>query len=196
MLSLTNTSLLAGLRDRSNDACWGEFFTRYQPLLVAFGRKLGLTETDAHDAAQETLMAFVSAYREGGYDREKGRLRTWLMGIASHKIRDLQRKRGREKVVADNPGSTAFLNKIPDDEAVSQIWDAEWHESIIKRCLEEVRRQVKPRTMEAFELFALQGLSAEQVAQKLGMTENAVWIAKNRVLTRMRETQKYLEENW
>ena len=79
MLSTTNTSLLAGLRDRSNDACWSEFFGRYQPLLVGFGHKLGLSETDAQDAAQETLMAFVSTYREGGYDRQKGRLRTWLM---------------------------------------------------------------------------------------------------------------------
>ncbi len=196
MLSVTNTSLLAGLRDRNNETCWSEFYGRYQPILVAFGRKLGLTETDALDAAQEALMAFASAYREGGYDRQKGRLRTWLMGIATHKVRDLQRKRCREKVVADNPESTAFLDKVPDDEQVSQVWDAEWQQTIVKRCLEEVRKQVKPRTMEAFELFALQGLSAEEVARRLDMTENAVWIAKNRVLSRMRELQKDYEENW
>src|SRR5437667_117488 len=143
MLSTTNTSLLAGLRDRSNDACWSEFFGRYQPLLVGFGHKLGLSETDAQDAAQETLMAFVSTYREGGYDRQKGRLRTWLMGIASHKIRDLQRKRGREVVVADNPESTAFLNKVPDEQEISRVWDAEWQQAIVRKCIEEVRQQVK-----------------------------------------------------
>lgn len=196
MLEKTNTALLAGLRDRNNDACWSEFFDRYQPVLLAFARKLGLNDQDAQDAAQETLIAFVGNYREGGYDREKGRLRTWLMGIASHKIRDVQRKRGREVVIVNNPDSTAFLNKVPDDEQVSKVWDEEWQQAVVKRCLEEVRKQVKPKTMEAFELFAIEGLPAEKVAEQLGMTENAVWIAKNRVLSRMREIQKEYEENW
>jgi RNA polymerase sigma-70 factor (ECF subfamily) len=193
---MTNTSMLAGLRDRRNDACWSEFFARYQPMILAFARKLGLSDSDAQDAAQETLVAFAGSYRDGGYDRDKGRLRTWLMGIASHKVRDIQRRRGREVVLANNPESTAFINKIPDEEQMSQVWEAEWQQAIVKRCMEEVRTQVKPRTMEAFELFALKGLAAEEVARKLDMTENAVWIAKNRVLSRLRETQKYMEENW
>ena len=196
MLTQTNTSLLMGLRDRDNELVWSEFFARYQPLLVAFARRLGLNEQDSEDAAQETLMAFVNAYREGGYDRDKGRLRTWLFGIASHKARDVQRRRGRELVVTDDSGTTGFLDRVPDDEHLSRIWDAEWQQAIVRKCLEEVRGQVQPQTLEAFELFALKGWSAEQVGKHLGMTENAVWIAKNRVLSRLREMQKYLEENW
>lgn len=196
MLTITNTDLLVGLRDRDNAVVWSQFFERYQPMLVCFAKRLGLNESDAQDAAQDTLMAFISAYREGGYDRERGRLRTWLFGIASHKVRDMQRKRGREMVITDNADSTAFLNKVPDDEHLSQVWEAEWQQAIVRHCLAEVRKQVKPKTMEAFELFALQGLPAEQVASRLGMTENAVWIAKNRVLTRLREMQKQIEESW
>ena len=196
MLTITNTDLLVGLRDRDNAVAWSQFFERYQPMLVCFAKRLGLNESDAQDAAQETLMAFVSSYREGGYDRERGRLRTWLFGIASHKVRDMQRKRNREMVITDNADSTAFLNKIPDDEHLSRVWEAEWQQAIVRHCLTEVRKQVKPRTMEAFELFALQGLPAEQVAARLGMTENAVWIAKNRVLTRLREMQKQIEDTW
>src|SRR4029453_12334468 len=97
MNTVTNTLLLAGLKDNKNDAVWSDFFARYQPMLLAFARKLGMSDEDAKNAAQEALMAFVSAYREGAYDRKKGRLRTWLYGIASHKVRDMQRKRrGRE----------------------------------------------------------------------------------------------------
>ncbi len=196
MLTQTHTSLLIGLRDRNNDAVWSEFFARYHPLLVAFARRLGLSEQDAEDAAQETLMAFVSAYREGGYDRDKGRLRTWLFGIASHKARDVQRRRGRALVVGDDSGTTGFLDRIPDDEHASRIWDAEWQQAIVRKCLEEVRGQVQAKTFQAFELFALKGWPAERVGEHLGMTENAVWIAKNRVLSRLRELQKYMEENW
>ena len=196
MMTVTNTSLLMGLKDQKNDAVWSEFFGRYQPMLHAFARKLGMSDQDAQDAAQETLMAFCSAYREGAYDREKGRLRTWLFGIASHKVRDIQRRGGRERVVVDQTEGTAFFNKVPDDEQVSQIWENEWQQAVLKQCMNEVRKQVKPQTMEAFEMFALKGMSAEDVAAKLGMTENAVWIAKNRVLSRLREVQKYMEENW
>jgi RNA polymerase sigma-70 factor, ECF subfamily len=197
MNTITNTDLLVGLKDRNNDSVWQDFFSRYQPMLVAFAKRLGLREDDAQDAAQEALMAFVSAYREGGYDRDKGRLRTWLFGIASHKIRDLQRKRrGKEIMIVDNPDTTGFFNKVPDDQEVSGVWDAEWQKAMLRQCMEEVRKQVKPNTMKAFELFAVQGLPAEKVAEQLGITENAVWIAKNRVLSRLREVQKFMEENW
>ena len=196
MKTVTNTSLLNGLRDPKNDRVWSEFYARYQPMLMSFGRRLGLQEQDAQDAAQEALLAFVGAYREGAYDRDKGRLRTWLFGIASHKVRDIQRKRGRQLIIADNPESTRFLNKVPDEHHISQVWEAEWARSILAQGMEEVRKQVKPQTMEAFELFALKGWPAEKVASHLGMTENAVWIAKNRVVSRLRAIQDYLEENW
>jgi RNA polymerase sigma-70 factor (ECF subfamily) len=196
MKTITNTSLLNGLRDPDNDRVWSDFYARYQPMLIAFGKRLGLNEHDAQDAAQDTLMNFASSYREGAYDRDKGRLRTWLFGIAAHKVRDVQRKRGKQLVVVDNPESTRFLNKVPDEHHMSEIWEAQWAQSVLHQAMEEVRQQVKPQTMQAFELFAVQGLPAEKVAKQLGMTENAVWIAKNRVLTRLRKAQEFLEENW
>jgi len=196
MITVTSTTLLNGLRDRDNARVWDEFFTRYQPVLVAFGKQLGLKEQDAEDAAQDALMVFVRSYREGVYDREKGRLRTWLFGITAHKVRDIQRQRGRQRIVADRSESTRFIDKIPDEHHLSQVWEAEWSKAILQECLKQVRDQVKPQTMQAFELFALQGLTAEKVAEKLGITENAVWIAKNRVVTRMRKIQEQLEEEW
>lgn len=196
MLTITNTFLLDGLRDKDNAQIWNAFFERYQPLLVAFSKRLGLKDADAQDAAQETLMSFVSAYREGNYDRMKGRLRTWLFGIASHKVRDIQRKRGRDLVIVDEADSTRFLNKVPDDHSMSEIWEAEWAKAVLDECLRQVREQVKPKTFEAFELFALKNMTAAEVAEKLDMSENAVWIAKNRVLSKMRQIQSTLESNW
>lgn len=196
MLTVTNTYLLNGLKDQNNTRIWSDFYARYQPLLVVFAKRLGLTEQDAQDAAQEALLAFVQTYREGAYDRDKGRLRTWLFGIATHKVRDIQRRRGKQLVIVDDADTTRFLNKIPDDRSLSEVWEAEWARAILTECMEQVRQKVKPQTMEAFELFALKGMPAAKVAQQLGMTENAVWIAKNRVVSHMRNMQEHLEENW
>lgn len=196
MLTITNTSLLNGLLDPGNDRIWSDFYARYQPLLVNFSKRLGLNDADAQDAAQDALTAFAGSYREGAYDREKGRLRTWLFAITTNKVRDIQRKRGRQMVITDEADHTRFLNQIPDDKSISEVWDAEWARAVMGDCLAQVRRQVKPQTMRAFELFAIEGRPASQVAQELGITENAVWIAKNRVTTRLRKMQEFLEENW
>lgn len=196
MVTATSTSLLLALKDRENDGVWTTFCERYQPLVLSFARKLGLNEHEAEDAAQETLMAFAKAYEQGAYDPEKGRLRQWLLGIASNKIRDIQRRRGREYVPDVPADETGLLDGLPDDRTLSELWEAEWERSILAACMEIVRRQVEPGTMQAFELFVLQEKPAEEVAQQLGTTANAVFKAKRRVLSRMREAYQELQQNW
>lgn len=196
MITATNTILLTGLRDKDNADVWDQFSRRYQPLLVAFGRRLGLREQDAQDAAQETLMAFCEAYQAGKYDRDKGRLRTWLLGIATKKIRYMQRKAGRERALGQGDDQTGLIDGIPDDHTISELWEAQWQDAILKACLEQVRHQVEPQTMRAFELFALHEWPADKVAEQLRMSRNAVFKAKRRVVSRLREAFDYLQHNW
>ena len=85
-LSSTSTNLLIGLGDLSNDKVWSTFCSRYQAVIMSFARRAGLSEQDAQDAAQDTLLAFADSYRRGKYNRDKGHLRTWLFSIAMHKI--------------------------------------------------------------------------------------------------------------
>jgi len=85
----TRTSLLDGLLDPRNDRIWTEFFDRYGPIVYGFARKLRLREHEADDAVQETMVTFVTKYRQGQYDRRKGRLRSWLCGLAYNKIRQI-----------------------------------------------------------------------------------------------------------
>jgi len=187
---------LLALRDQGNDQIWTDFCTRYQPLLLSFARKLGLTEHDAQDAAQEALLAFAEAYREGKYDRDKGRLRKWLLGIAAFKIRDVQRRHGREIALAETDDKTGLIGGLPDEHSMGQLWEAEWHRAIIGQCMDQVRGQFEPATLEAFELFVLQEWPAEKVASHLNISANAVFKAKRRVLSRIREAYSYLQENW
>jgi len=106
--TITSTTLLEGLRDAGNDGAWQRFFDRYQPMLVSFGKKLGLSEQDAQDAAQESMKAFAEAYRKERYDPTKGRLRSWLFGIAQNKIVDSHRRR-MDMVMADEADEERLL---------------------------------------------------------------------------------------
>jgi len=196
VITTTNTVLLLGLRDQGDDRIWSEFCSRYRPLLVSFGRRLGLTAQDAQDAAQESLLAFATAYRDGRYDREKGRLRTWLSTIATRKIRDIQRHRVRDLAVGSGGETKDLFREIADVRDVAEVWDAEWQRAVVSACLQEVRSQVEPTTLEAFELFVLKEWPADAVAAHLGISRNAVFLAKRRVLTRMREIHRQMEDLW
>ncbi len=194
--TVTNTSLLMGLRDAQNDCVWTEFCARYIPVLESFGRRRGLGEHDAEDAAQETLAAFAEAYRQGKYDRDRGRLRTWLLAIAKHRIADAFRKRGKQIARGGDADTTDWVDALPDEHTMSSMWEAEWRRAIVRRCMEEVRCEVQPVTMQAFELFALREWPAEKVANHLGISVNSVFLAKSRVLARMRRLEHQLEETW
>ena len=118
-LTRTTTALLEGLRDSENAILWEAFDRRYRPILVGFARNLGLDEVDAADVAQETLSRFVQEYREGRYDRSRGRLGAWLVGIARYRILDLRRKQAGSRQVAE-PEALASLD---DEQHLSRIWD-------------------------------------------------------------------------
>ncbi len=196
MKTVTSTTLLELLLQAGDAEGWKQFHARYWPMIVAFARKQGLNDSDAEDVGQETVMAFIQSYGNGVFDRGKGRLRSWLFGIASHKCTDVLRRRLRENVVCPETSGTCFLDRMPSPEEMEKTWTAAWHQAVLKACLAEVAQEVQPKTYEAFALYVLQDWPVENVAGKLGMTENAVYIAKNRVLSRARELLPRMEEIW
>jgi RNA polymerase sigma factor (sigma-70 family) len=196
LLTRTSTILLEGLKNPGDRSCWQDFDSRYRPLVIALARRLGLQDCDAEDIAQETMAAFLRAYRQGQYDRERGRLRDWLRGIASHKVRDLQRHWGhQEKPLTEKTDATSLLDQI-EDKNVETVWDEEWDRAVLRQCLEEVRQEVEPRMFEAFELFALRDWPAKQVAAHLQVSEDTVYQSKSRILARVRDLLPLLERTW
>lgn len=195
--TVTSTLLLDGLRDPNNHTVWRDYVDRYRPLLVDYARRLGLLPADAEDVAQQVLMAFATAYREGKYDPQKGRLRSWLFGIARTTIRNWRsRQQAREIQVAESGESTGFFAQIEDEDHLERLWEERWQQAVLQQCLVEVRREVEDKTYRAFELFARLGRPAREVADELGISQNAVFGAKRRVLRRIREILPQLEEVW
>ncbi len=191
MITDTNTYLLVGLKDQGNDGVWSEFYARYRPILVSFGRRLGLSQEDAQDAAQNSMLAFTEAYHRGQYDRERGRLRNWLFGIARNQIHLLQRRDSARSVAAIQ--ESHIFKTIPGSDGLETIWEDEWRKGLIEACLEEARRHLGELTLQAFVLFVLQEWPADRVASHLSMTRNAVFKAKRRVLSHMREAYRLFD---
>ena len=197
LTSVTNTYLLEGLKNPDNHAVWQQYVERYRPLLVRCGQRLGLGAADAEDVAQHALLSFSQSYQAGKYDRDKGRLRNWLFGITRNEIRNWRRRhQQREVQVSGEPDQTDFFAQLGDEDRWEQVWDQEWRDAVMRQCLEEVRREVDPKTFEAFELFASRGWPAARVAEQLGLTANAVFIAKHRILRRIRELLPQMETVW
>jgi RNA polymerase sigma-70 factor (ECF subfamily) len=195
--TVTSTDLLNGLRDSDNRTIWQHYVDRYRPLIVEYALRLGARPDDAEDIAQQALAAFAMAYRQGKYDRDRGRLRHWLFGIVRRQLRNWYRRRPRREVqVAGDSETTGFFARLEDDEALRTRWDEQWRAAVLEECLLRVRAEVRPLTYDAFELFACRDWPAALVAEHLGVSEDAVFGAKRRVLRRVRELQSIVEELW
>jgi RNA polymerase sigma-70 factor (ECF subfamily) len=130
-------------------------------------------------------------FREiGSFERQReGSFRTWLRRVTVNRVREYWRKKARRPIVGfDGSATEDFLGRLEDpaSELVSQ-WDREHDKEVFDRLLAAVRGDFQPETWEAFRRFTLDGLPAVQVAAAMGITQNAVLLAKSRVLRRLRD---------
>lgn len=188
--------LLAALRDESDHGAWQIFCERYEPMLLACARRADFQESDARDIVQETLLAFVEGFRAGRYDLRRGSLRAWLQGIAYNKMREAHRRRGRREFQVTQTETTGFINRIPDESEFEDVFEKAWERAVVVQTLREVRGRVDEQTFKAFVLFAVKNWEASDVADYLGMSRNAVYIAKSRVLAHFREIRDSVAEQW
>lgn len=192
---LTTTTILDRLRDANDHSAWGSFVERFRAPITGFSRKLGLSQADAEDVAQETLLAFMESYRKNAFERGRGRLSHYLFGIAHNKILMARRKIAtREAQISVAGDGTSFWSAVPDPRQAEEAWEQEWRQAILAQCLEQVRNEVSPQTFEAFRLVVFDQMEPAQVAERLAITRNAVFIAKHRVGTRLRDLRAAFDE--
>jgi RNA polymerase sigma-70 factor (ECF subfamily) len=170
-------------------------------MVKAIARSRGLPPEDCEDLAQEVMMAAVAALREHRYDRELGRFKTWLKGVIHHKMSHLWHTRakhrgGRDGVPCDalalrcrrstSTQDTPDPSPSPDQQFEAEF-EAAWQKVAFEEALDEIRHEVEPLTFQAFDLYARKNRPAREVAKLLGISRNAVYIAKSRILTGIRE---------
>lgn len=190
---LTTSTMLASLREADNDQAWQGFDARYRPILIGVARRVGLSEEDAAEVAQQALAEFARDYRLGKYERGRGRLSSWLIGIAQHRALDCLRRR---KVRKEARGVSAMVDIPCEREHLSAAWEVERQHAILQEALTVLRStsRTNPESIRAFELVALRGVPARQAADECGMSVDDVYVAKNRVTNRLRDIVRELTD--
>ncbi|MEM7307187.1 MAG: sigma-70 family RNA polymerase sigma factor [Planctomycetota bacterium] len=192
--SRTTTALLEGLIAAEGAdlyrAAWLQFDQRYRPLLARLFRGLGFDGADAADLSQDTLLCFVRDYRRGAYDRRRGRLRAWLLAIARARAAN-HRRRHTPATMRDS-----VLDLEPGKDELEAAWEVAWRQHTLAEALERLHRAggLEPATIRAFEATAIEGQAAAEVATELGVAVGAIYVARHRAMTRLRELVAQAEE--
>jgi RNA polymerase sigma-70 factor (ECF subfamily) len=182
----TRLSLLARIRDVRDGTAWGEFVELYAPLVYRLARKKGLQDADAADVTQDVLRTVVARADRFTYDPERGSFRGWLFTVAYNRLRKFANARRRLGQGRGDAGP-AVLDVQPARPEESALWDQEYRDRLLEWAAGRVRDGFRESTWQAFWGTAVEGREPREVAVGLGISVGAVYIAKNRVLARIRE---------
>ncbi len=178
----TPVSLLERLRRPDEQEAWVRFVELYTPLLFGWARRLGLRDADAADLVQEVFAVLVAHMRDFHYDRTRS-FRAWLHTVLHNKWRN--RCRRRPEVSLDPAGPDLARRAAPP--APCGLEETEYRQHLVARALRLMQAEFAPSSWKACWEYVVRGRPAAEVASELGLTINAVYLAKCRVLRRLRE---------
>jgi RNA polymerase sigma-70 factor (ECF subfamily) len=179
-MSTTSLTLLDRLRRPDQPDAWNQFVRLYTPLLLRWAALQGFTDADAEDLVQLVLIKLVRLLP--GYEKAEGQtFRGWLFTICRNECRDFRTARGTRPLPRAD-GLSTVVGPNPTD-----LVEAEYRRRLVRRALELVRADFTPAVWEMFSQFVLNQRRAAEVAREQGTTTNAVYLARHRVLTRVRE---------
>jgi len=183
----TRKSLLSRLKNWNDQDSWRVFFDTYWRLIYRTAIRAGLTDAEAQDVVQETVLSVMKALPEFKYDNSKGSFKGWLMNLTRWRIRDQRRlRRGGVKLPARDPG-TATEDKEWDpafekpDAGLESAWDTEWQENLEEAVQDRVKNKADARQYQVYDLHVLQGMTEGKVSELLGVKKTYVRLVKHRI---------------
>jgi RNA polymerase sigma-70 factor (ECF subfamily) len=187
MDSKTQPTLLNRLRDGTDPLAWDEFFQRYGRLVYAFALRRGCSDHTAEEIVQDVMLAVFEGRDVFHYDPARGRFRDGLAALVRNKLA-LHRRRPAQRIRARGGDSRAGPPEPAADSAPPDAaWEAAFEQTLLAVLLDMIRREMNPRTYQAFELFTLDGLPGAVVARMTGLSRTAVYHARKRVLARLKQ---------
>jgi RNA polymerase sigma factor (sigma-70 family) len=183
----TRVSLIERVRDRGDAVAWAEFFSIYQPLLLAYVRRRGVAEHDAVDVVQDVFARLVPGLAHFEFDAARGRFRTWLWRVTHNALADWGRRRAtrgraeKEWIDQHDPAAAEDAEQADDD------WNDLYRRRILEVALARVRETSQPVTWACFEGRILSDRPAAEIAAALGVSVNSVYVNASRLLARVRE---------
>lgn len=184
----TSVSLLARLNTDSDTEAWSRVNAIYRPLIRGWLRKHDIRPDDADDLVQEVMIVVVRRFPEFRHNLRVGAFRAWLRTITVNCCRDFWRSNRLRPVATGGTEFGSYIEQLADPyNPLVQAWDREHDVFVTGQLLDQIRPEFEPKTWEAFRRAAVAGEPAAVIAADLGITPNAVFIAKSRVLARLRQ---------
>jgi RNA polymerase sigma factor (sigma-70 family) len=182
----TRQSLLSRLKDWNDQESWRVFFDTYWRLIYGAARKAGLTDAEAQDVVQETILCVSKQMPNFQYNAQ-GSFKGWLMRLTSWRVADQFRKRqpGSQHRPTDTRTDTGTdpLERLEDpaSQVLEQHWEDEWESNLMEVAVERVKRQVNPKQYQIFDFHVRQGWPVSRVAHALKVSAARVYVTKHRI---------------
>ncbi len=193
----TRESLLGRLKNWDDQASWEDFERTYSRLIRGFAIQSGLTESEAKEVEQETLLCVAKTIHQFESNPETGTFKAWLLKLTRWRIADQFRKRlpesADQRASLRNPDDTPTVEKIPEDPGVDAYWDAEWRKNILETAIARAGRRANPKHYQIFDLYAVRKWPAIKVAKEMGVSVVQVYLINHRLVKQVRKEVAYLE---
>src|SRR5262245_46327005 len=183
----TRWSLLSRLKNWDDQASWQEFFDTYWKLIYGVAIKAGLTDAEAQDVVQETVITVAKNLEQFKMDPSRGSFKGWLMHTTRWRIADQFRKRTPGLAVggrrSEETTGTAVVERVADPAGFSLegIWEEEWKKNLLAVATENVKSRVSPEEYQMFDRCAVRECPVREVAAKLGVKVWKVYFAQKRI---------------
>lgn len=195
----TRYTLLSRLQDWSDGESWKDFFDTYWRLIYSVAIKSGLSEAEAQDVVQETVICVAKEIAKFRRDRAMGSFKGWLRNITRWRIADQLRKRatppckGADDAIGD---PVPVLEEIPDPagSGLETLWEEEWRTNLFAAAVERAKRRVREEDYQIFDLYVIKEWPVLKVARTLGVSIGQVYIAKHRVSALIKKQLRALEK--
>jgi RNA polymerase sigma factor (sigma-70 family) len=199
-LAPTRHSLLERLRDLGDNASWQEFFDTYWKLIYCAALKFGLSDHEAEEVVQETVIGVARKMETFRYEPEVCSFKGWLMHVTRRRIIDHLRKRQtRQRGFIPLPADTATSElglQIPDaaaERAFDGMWDEEWQKNLVDAAMERVKRKVTSEHYQIFYLHKVKNMAGRDIGELLGISRAKVYVVCHRVARLVKREAEQLE---
>jgi RNA polymerase sigma-70 factor (ECF subfamily) len=183
----TRQSLLLRAQTGEENA-WKDLTALYRPLIIGWLNRQGVPARDLEDLSQDILLSVVKHLPAFEHSGRRGAFRCWLRAIVCSRTTDYWRAADPATAASGGSGATAALQELADpDSDLNRRWDEEHDRYVLDCLLDLVEQEFEPTTLRAFRRLALEGASGAETAQELGLSVAAVYVAKSRVLQRIRQ---------
>jgi RNA polymerase sigma factor (sigma-70 family) len=196
----TRATLIQRLKNWHDESSWQDFFDTYWKLIYDIARKGGLTEAEAQDVVQETMISVAKHMPTFKYDPAIGSFKAWLLNMTRWRVTDQLRK--REPVTADHPlpsddtvTGTRTVEKVvdPASQDLDALWDAAWEKNLLNAAIAKLKRRLDPQKYQIFDFCVNKEWTPDKVAEAFSVSVDQVYLVKHRVTEMIKAEAKRLE---